>query len=63
MRKVIDCRDYPSEAKCSLTIAGEEEEVIRAATEHSVSVHSEVDTPEFRDMLRTMLKDEVPQHA
>ncbi|MEU9372990.1 DUF1059 domain-containing protein [Streptomyces sp. NPDC048255] len=63
MRKVIDCRDYPSEAKCTLTITGEEEEVVRAATEHSVSVHGEVDTPEFRAMLRTMLKDEVPQHA
>ncbi|MEU9188153.1 DUF1059 domain-containing protein [Streptomyces sp. NPDC048484] len=63
MRKVIDCRDYPSEVKCTLTIAGEEEEVVRAATEHAVSVHGEVDKPEFRTMLRTMLKDEVPQHA
>ncbi|MBT2472325.1 DUF1059 domain-containing protein [Streptomyces sp. ISL-66] len=63
MRKFIDCREYPSEANCTLTIAGEEEEVVRAATEHSVSVHQEVDTPEFRDMLRTMLKDEAPQNA
>ncbi|MEJ8644535.1 DUF1059 domain-containing protein [Streptomyces sp. MS1.HAVA.3] len=54
MRKVIDC---------TLTIAGEEEEVIQAATEHSVSVRGEVDTPEFRATLRTLLKDEVPQHA
>ncbi|MFD9305141.1 DUF1059 domain-containing protein [Streptomyces sp. NPDC060048] len=63
MRKVMDCRDYPSEAKCSLMIVGEEEEVVRAATEHAVSVHGESDTQEFRDSLRTMLKDEVPQHA
>ena len=63
MRKVADCRDYPSEAKCTLTIAGEEEEVVRAATEHAVSVHGEEDTPEFRSTLRGMLKDEVPQHA
>ncbi|MET9700652.1 DUF1059 domain-containing protein [Streptomyces sp. NPDC006529] len=63
MRKVIDCRDYPSEAKCSLAISGEADEVVRAAAEHAVSVHSEVDTPEFRATLRTLLKDEAPQHA
>ncbi|CAL9493994.1 hypothetical protein SUDANB120_03311 [Streptomyces sp. enrichment culture] len=63
MRKVADCRDYPSEMNCTLTITGEEEEVIRAAAEHAVSVHGETDTPEFRDTLRKMLKDEVPQHA
>ncbi|WP_330330205.1 DUF1059 domain-containing protein [Streptomyces sp. NBC_00536] len=63
MRKVIDCRDYPSEAKCSLAISGEEEEVIVAAAQHGASVHSEADTPEFRATLRSLLKDEVPQHA
>ncbi|GAA1576280.1 MULTISPECIES: DUF1059 domain-containing protein [Streptomyces] len=63
MRKVADCRDYPSEMNCTLTITGEEEEVIRAAVEHAVSVHGETDTPEFRDTLRKLLKDEVPQHA
>lgn len=63
MRKVADCRDYPSEARCTLTIAGEENEVVRAATQHAVSVHNEVDTPEFRATLRAMLKDDVPQHA
>ncbi|AXE22178.1 DUF1059 domain-containing protein [Streptomyces globosus] len=63
MRKVADCRDYPSEMNCTLTITGEEEEVIRAAAEHAASVHGETDTPELRDTLRKMLKDEVPQHA
>ncbi|MFC0599519.1 DUF1059 domain-containing protein [Streptomyces palmae] len=63
MRKVMDCRDYPSESHCTLTIAGEEEEVLRAATEHAVSVHGHTDTLEFRATLRSMLKDEVPQHA
>jgi predicted small metal-binding protein len=57
-RKVMDCRDYPSESKCTLTISGEEEEVLRAATEHAVSVHGHQDTPEFREELRMMLKDE-----
>lgn len=57
-RRVADCRDYPSESNCSLTIAGEEEEVVRAAAEHAVSVHSHEDTPELRDQVRGMLKDE-----
>ncbi|MEY9968064.1 putative small metal-binding protein [Streptacidiphilus sp. MAP12-16] len=64
MRKVADCRDHPSVSGCSLTIAGEEEEVVRAATEHAVSVHEHADTPELRQMIRDSLKnEEVPQHA
>ncbi|MEV3869695.1 DUF1059 domain-containing protein [Streptomyces sp. NPDC049906] len=63
MRKVADCRDYPSESNCTLTIAGEEEEVVRAAAEHAASVHGHENTAEFREQLRAALKDEVPQHA
>jgi len=63
MRKVVDCRDYPSEMNCTLAISGEEEEVVRAAAEHAASVHGHEDTPEFRQEVRGMLKDEVPQHA
>ncbi|MCX5387903.1 DUF1059 domain-containing protein [Streptomyces sp. NBC_00083] len=58
MRKVADCRDYPSESNCSLTISGEEEEVVRAGAEHAASVHGHTDTPELREQLRKMLKDE-----
>ncbi|KPH99053.1 protein of unknown function DUF1059 [Actinobacteria bacterium OV450] len=63
MRKVMDCREYPSEVGCTLTITGEEDEVMGAAVQHAVSVHGEEDTQEFRDALRGMLKPEVPQHA
>ncbi|UKY49084.1 DUF1059 domain-containing protein [Streptomyces inhibens] len=63
MRKKVDCRDYPSEVNCTLVIAGEEEEVVRAASEHAASVHGHTDSPELRQQIRTMLKDEVPQHA
>lgn len=63
MRKVLDCREYPSESNCSLTISGEEEEVLRASVQHAADVHSHEDTPEFRAQLRDLLKDEVPQHA
>jgi hypothetical protein len=30
-RKVADCRDFPSETGCTLTIAGTESEVLDAA--------------------------------
>ncbi|MET7516646.1 DUF1059 domain-containing protein [Streptomyces sp. NPDC005480] len=63
MRKVVDCRDVPSETNCTLAITGEEDEVVRAAAEHSVSVHGHTDTPELRNMIRSNLKDEMPQHA
>jgi predicted small metal-binding protein len=48
----------PSESGCTLTISGEEEEVVRAASEHAVSVHGHEDTPEFREQVRGMLQDE-----
>jgi predicted small metal-binding protein len=58
MRKVADCRAYPSEQNCSLTIAGTEQEVLDAAVQHAVSAHGHTDTPELREQLRGMLKDE-----
>jgi predicted small metal-binding protein len=58
-RKVADCRDMPSENGCTLTIAGEEEEVLTAATQHAVASHGHEDTVELREMIRGGLKDEV----
>jgi len=58
-RKVADCRDFPSESGCTLTISGEEDEVVAAATQHAVSVHGHEDTEEVRSWLRQNLKDEV----
>ncbi|TDC55121.1 DUF1059 domain-containing protein [Actinomadura sp. KC345] len=58
MRKVADCRESPSESGCTLTISGEEDEVVRAAAEHAASVHGHTDTPELRNEIRGMLKDE-----
>ena len=42
-RKVADCRDFPSETGCTLTICGTESEVVQAAAEHAVSTHGHVD--------------------
>jgi hypothetical protein len=57
-RKVADCRRSPSESNCTLTIIGEENEVIEAAAQHAVSVHQHEDTPELREEIRGMIEDE-----
>jgi predicted small metal-binding protein len=57
-RKSIDCRDYPSEKNCSLKISGTEEEVLDAAVQHAVSTHQHQNTPELREQIKSMLKDE-----
>ena len=62
-RVMADCRRWPSDSNCSLTIIGEEEEVVLAAAEHAASVHGHEDTPEFREQIRATLKDEVPAMA
>ena len=57
-RMMADCRRWPSDSNCSLTIIGEEEEVVQAAAEHAVSVHQHEDTPEFREQIRNFLEPE-----
>jgi hypothetical protein len=55
-RMMADCRRWPSDSDCSLTILGEEEEVVRAAAEHAASVHGHDDTAELREQIRGMLE-------
>ena len=57
-RKSIDCRNYPSEKNCSLKISGTEEEVLDAAVQHAVSAHGHDNSPELREQIKSMLKDE-----
>jgi hypothetical protein len=57
-RKYVDCREYPSETNCSLYIAGTEDEVLAAATQHAVTVHKHENTPELVSMLRGAMHDE-----
>jgi predicted small metal-binding protein len=57
-RKVADCRKFPSESGCTLTIAGEEDEVMTAAVQHAVSAHGHEDNNELRAWLRDNLADE-----
>jgi predicted small metal-binding protein len=55
-RVMADCRRFESDSNCSLTILGEEDEVVLAAVEHAKSVHGHEDTPELRDQVKTMLE-------
>lgn len=59
-RMTIDCRSIPSESGCSLSISGEEDEVMRAATAHAVDVHGHTDGDELRQGLRAALVPETP---
>jgi predicted small metal-binding protein len=57
-RKIIDCRDFPSETKCSIAIAADtEEEILDVAVPHAVSKHGHQNTPELRDHLRQGIKE------
>jgi predicted small metal-binding protein len=57
-RKYIDCREIPSDMNCTVGIAADtEEELMEAAVQHAVSVHSDTDTPELRSMIQQGIKD------
>ncbi|HEY3132573.1 MAG TPA: DUF1059 domain-containing protein [Acidobacteriota bacterium] len=43
---------------CSLTMSGSEKDVVNAVVQHAVSAHGQKDTPQFREQIRSMLKDE-----
>jgi predicted small metal-binding protein len=62
-RKVIDCRWFPTEKPCDIAISGSEEEVLKVAVQHAVNSHGHNDTPELREQLRSMLKDEIVTKA
>ena len=55
-RVMADCRRWESETNCSLTIIGEEEEVVQAAAEHAASVHGHEDGPELREQIKGFLE-------
>ena len=60
-RKFIDCREFPSAMNCSIAIGADTEgELLEAAVQHAVKVHGHQDTPELRDMLRSVIKDGMP---
>ena len=59
-RHYIDCREMPSETNCDLAMAGSDEHLVEAAAIHAITAHQHEDTPELRDEIRQMMKEEVP---
>lgn len=60
-RKYIDCREVPSESKCTVTIAADSEpELMEVAVQHAVAVHGHHDTPEFRQQLKGAIREGSP---
>ena len=60
-RKYIDCRDYPSESKCTLALSADgEDELLEAAVQHAVAIHGHEDSPAFRQQLRQLFKTGSP---
>ncbi len=57
-RMMADCRRFPSESNCTLTIIGEPDEVVRAASEHAASVHGHTDDQALKDLIRSGLEPE-----
>jgi predicted small metal-binding protein len=55
----IDCREYPSDTNCSVSIAADsKKELIDAATQHAVAVHGHKDSPALREQIGKMIKAE-----
>ena len=58
-RKFIDCREYPSEMNCTMLMSADsEDELLEAAVQHAVAFHGHTDTPELRETLHSMFKEE-----
>lgn len=60
-RMYVDCREFPSETNCTVTIAADtERELLEIAVQHAVATHGHADTPEFRRELKKVFKEGAP---
>lgn len=61
-RKFIDCREHPSDVKCSVALSADtEDELLEAAVQHGATVHGFQDTPELRATLRKEIREGSPR--
>ncbi|MFB9949436.1 DUF1059 domain-containing protein [Rhizobium puerariae] len=57
-RKFIDCREFPSEMKCTVAISADNtDELVNAAVQHAVAVHGHQDTPAFREDIKKAIHE------
>ena len=60
-RKFVDCRNFPSETKCTVAISADSvDELVDAATQHAVLVHEHRDSPELRQQIRASVREGDP---
>jgi predicted small metal-binding protein len=58
-RYFVDCRDYPSENSCTISIAADNKnELIEAAVQHACAMHGHKDDKELRDMIGKSIRAE-----
>jgi predicted small metal-binding protein len=56
-RMFIDCRQYPSENNCTVSIAADsKKELVDAAIQHAVAVHGHKDSPELREQIGKLIQ-------
>jgi len=61
LRQYVDCREFPSESRCTIAISADDQrELIEAAVQHAVAVHGHQDTAEFRAMLASAIRQGTP---
>lgn len=60
-RKFIDCRNFPSDTKCTVAISADSmDELVEVATQHAVLVHKHLDSPELRQQIRASVREGNP---
>jgi predicted small metal-binding protein len=60
-RKFIDCRNFPSDTKCTVAISADSvDELVNAATQHAIQVHQHQDSPELRQQIRASVREGNP---
>lgn len=57
-RYYVDCRNFPSDTKCTVALSADtKEELLEAAVQHATKVHRHEDTPEFREKLMNEFRE------
>lgn len=59
-RRRMSCTDVPTDSGCTVTIAGTEDEVVQLAALHAIDAHGHKDSPQLREQIRAVLRDELP---
>ncbi len=59
VRYSVDCREHPSDVKCSLALSADTKEELReAVVQHAIKVHGFQDTSEVRSQIMGLMKEE-----